>query len=42
MMRAFLYVAAAFALALAVSGCDRCGDPVKINFPGMNACSDAK
>jgi hypothetical protein len=42
MLRAILYLAGAVALALAVSGCDRCGDPVKINFPGVSACSDAK
>ena len=42
MVRAFLYVAAALALCLVLSGCDRCGDPVKINFPGVNACSDTR
>jgi hypothetical protein len=42
MLRAFLYMACAFALAFALSGCDRCGDPVKINFPGVSACSDTK
>lgn len=41
-MRAFLYMAAAIALCLSLTGCDRCGDPVKFNFPGVNACSDAR
>ena len=41
-MRTFMYLACAAALALALSGCDRCRDPVKINFPGLSACSDSK
>ncbi|HMN71574.1 MAG TPA: hypothetical protein PKA55_06860 [Rhodoblastus sp.] len=41
-MRAFLFIAAALALALMMSGCDRCGDPMKFNLPGVNACSDAR
>jgi len=41
-VRAFLFIAAALALALSASGCDRCGDPVKFNLPGLSACSDSK
>ncbi|MFT4095652.1 MAG: hypothetical protein QM651_00925 [Rhodoblastus sp.] len=41
-MRAFLFIAAALALALTTGGCDRCGDPVKFNLPGLSACSDSK
>lgn len=41
-VRSFLYVAAALALCFLLAACDRCGDPVKINFPGVNACSDSK
>ncbi len=42
MLRAFLYMACAFTLCLSLVGCDRCGDPVKINVPGLSACSDTK
>jgi len=42
MSRALLYMAFAFALALSLSGCDKCGDAVKFNFPGVSACRDAK
>lgn len=41
-LRAFLFIAAALALALTTGGCDRCGDPVKFNLPGLSACSDSK
>ncbi|MFO1114330.1 MAG: hypothetical protein U1E28_01480 [Beijerinckiaceae bacterium] len=41
-MRNLLFLACAAALTLALSGCDRCGDPVKINFPGVNACSESR
>ena len=41
-MRAFVFIAAALALGLMTAGCDRCGDPVKINLPGVSACSDSK
>ena len=41
-VRAFVFIAAALALGLMTSGCDRCGDPVKFNFPSVNACSDDK
>ena len=42
MSRALLYIACAFAFALSLSGCDKCGDPLKFNFPGVSACSDQK
>jgi len=41
-VRAFVFIAAAMALSLMTAGCDRCGDPVKINLPGVSACSDSK
>jgi len=41
-VRAFVIIAAALALGLMATGCDRCGDPVKINLPGVNACSDSR
>lgn len=41
-MRAFVFIAAALALGLLTAGCDRCGDPVKFNLPGVSACSDKK
>jgi hypothetical protein len=42
MKRRLVLVVGALALCLAVSGCDKCGDAVKINFPGATACSDTK
>ena len=41
-VRAFLFIAAALGLGLMTGGCDRCGDPAKINVPGIAACSDSK
>ena len=40
MLRAFVRLAGALSLCLALSGCDKCGDPVKFNFPGFTACRD--
>jgi len=37
-----VFIAAALALGLMAAGCDRCGDPVKINLPGVNACSGSR
>lgn len=42
MVRAFLFIAAALGLSLLTGGCDRCGDPAKINVPGVSACSDTR
>ena len=41
-VRAFVFVAAALALSLLTAGCDRCGDPLKFNLPGVSACNDSK
>ena len=42
MVRALFHLAGALALCLALSGCDKCGDPGKFNFPGASVCSDTK
>jgi hypothetical protein len=42
MVRVVVHLVGALALCLALSGCDKCGDPVKFNFPGVSVCSDTK
>lgn len=39
-MRTLATVLAAICLCSTLSACDKCGDPVKFNFPG--ACADTR